>query len=475
MIVQFARRGKGVGSGPIDYLLGKDRSREGATLNQGDPDLVQSLIDSSPYAKKYTSGFLCFSESDLSQELKDRLMADFEKALLPGLDADQYSILWVEHVDKGRLELNFVIPNIELHSGHRLQPYYHSADNPRVDAWRTIKNIELELHDPDDPFNKQVLVSAKDTPPDAKEVQQILTDGLLHLAQSGAIRSRKGVVGALESKGFEIARVTNKSISINNPESGKRNIRLKGLLYEQDFKYGEGLQRAIEEASLRYRATAKKRLQDARATYSRCVESKRAENYRRYPRSAISLESICDENMDLVASDPVISGVSHLRDRLVAGSGDIRKSAEDSSATRDARPDPEENVGAVSVSKPRRTLHRDTQGVYDSGRIRGEQSQQRTVQVGEEVNDRVRETAFARLRYFRSAAQGAAQRVREALQRFGKQIRTEQRGQSEFTQQRDNLDQASRKLSSATPAVGKAIQQEQSIERQKSRGRGFIR
>ncbi|MDG2871353.1 mobilization relaxase, partial [Vibrio parahaemolyticus] len=55
MIVQFARRGKGVGSGPVDYLLGKDRNRERATLNQGNPDLVQSLIDSSPYAKKYTS------------------------------------------------------------------------------------------------------------------------------------------------------------------------------------------------------------------------------------------------------------------------------------------------------------------------------------------------------------------------------------------------------------------------------------
>ncbi|NMU82742.1 hypothetical protein HKB16_07580, partial [Vibrio parahaemolyticus] len=85
----------------------------------------------------------------------------------------------------------------------------------------------------------QELVSAKDTPSDAKEIQQLLTDGLLNLAQSGVIHSRKGVIGALESRGFEITRVTAKSISIKNPESGKRNIRLKGLLYEQDFEYGE--------------------------------------------------------------------------------------------------------------------------------------------------------------------------------------------------------------------------------------------
>ncbi|WP_149022820.1 relaxase/mobilization nuclease domain-containing protein, partial [Salmonella enterica] len=43
---------------------------------------------------------------------------------------NQYSILWVEHQDKGRLELNFVIPNMELQTGKRLQPYYDRADRP---------------------------------------------------------------------------------------------------------------------------------------------------------------------------------------------------------------------------------------------------------------------------------------------------------------------------------------------------------
>ncbi|WP_460182066.1 hypothetical protein, partial [Escherichia coli] len=37
-------------------------------------------------------------------------------------EKNQYSILWVEHQDKGRLELNFVIPNMELQTGKRLQP-----------------------------------------------------------------------------------------------------------------------------------------------------------------------------------------------------------------------------------------------------------------------------------------------------------------------------------------------------------------
>ncbi|MGU0043982.1 hypothetical protein ACVXHA_22160 [Escherichia coli] len=57
----------------------------------------------------------------------------FERVLMPGLEKNQYSILWVEHQDKGRLELNFVIPNMELQSG-KLQPYYDRADRPRIDA-----------------------------------------------------------------------------------------------------------------------------------------------------------------------------------------------------------------------------------------------------------------------------------------------------------------------------------------------------
>nr|MBF4442667.1 mobilization relaxase [Vibrio anguillarum] len=112
MIVKFHARGAGRGSGPVDYLLGKDRARDGATLDRGDPDAIQDLIDSSPYAKKYTSGVLSFEESDLDRATKDKIMSSFEKALLPGLDADQYSCLWVEHRDKGRLELNFVVPNV---------------------------------------------------------------------------------------------------------------------------------------------------------------------------------------------------------------------------------------------------------------------------------------------------------------------------------------------------------------------------
>ncbi|PAT26852.1 hypothetical protein CJ430_30290, partial [Klebsiella pneumoniae] len=54
-------------------------------------------------------------------------------------------------------------------SGKRLQPYFHKADNPRLDAWRTVVNGELKLHDPDDPLNRQAVITPKDLPRGHKE------------------------------------------------------------------------------------------------------------------------------------------------------------------------------------------------------------------------------------------------------------------------------------------------------------------
>lgn len=248
MIVKFHPRGRGGGAGPVDYLLGKDRQREGATVLQGKPEEVRELIDASPYVKKYTSGVLSFAEADLPPGQREKLIASFERVLMPGLDKDQYSILWVEHADKGRLELNFLIPNTELLTGRRLQPYYDRADRPRIDAWQTIVNGRLGLHDPNAPENRRALVTPSGLPKTKQEAAEAITRGLLTLASSGELKSRQDVTDTLEGAGFEVVRTTKSSISIADPDGG-RNIRLKGAIYEQSFNAGEGLRAAIESAA----------------------------------------------------------------------------------------------------------------------------------------------------------------------------------------------------------------------------------
>lgn len=251
MIVKFHRRGVGRGSGAPEYLLGRDGMREDATLLRGDPQEVQDLCDSSFYTKKYTSGVLSFEESNIPESDKQELMDSFESTLMAGLDKDQYSVLWVEHRDKGRLELNFVIPNVELTTGKRLQPYYDRADRPLVDAWKECANVKYSLSDPNDPEKTRFLVTPRNLPQNKLEAAEALNQFVSTGVEGGFIKDRSDIVNALQEQGFTVARQTPSSISIADPDGG-RNIRLKGALYEQNFSVGESPEREYRNAKDHY-------------------------------------------------------------------------------------------------------------------------------------------------------------------------------------------------------------------------------
>ncbi len=85
MIVKIHSRGAGSGSGPVDYLLGKDRQREQARVLRGNPEHVRELIDGCDFARAYTSGVLSFQEPDIADAEKSRLMDEWEHTLLTGL------------------------------------------------------------------------------------------------------------------------------------------------------------------------------------------------------------------------------------------------------------------------------------------------------------------------------------------------------------------------------------------------------
>ncbi len=52
MIVKFHPRGRGGGAGPVDYLLGKDRQRDGASVLQGSRRKSGSLSTPRPTPKR---------------------------------------------------------------------------------------------------------------------------------------------------------------------------------------------------------------------------------------------------------------------------------------------------------------------------------------------------------------------------------------------------------------------------------------
>lgn len=474
MIVKFHARGVGRGSGPIDYLLGKDRNREQATLDRGNPDEIQALIDSSNYAKKYTSGVLSFQEPDLDRDTKDKIMSSFEKALLPGLDSNQYSCLWVEHKDKGRLELNFVVPNIELQSGKRLQPYYDKADRPRINAWKIDMNASLGLHDPDDPINKQISLSVNDLPKNKKAAVQAITDAMLALTGAGEIQTRNDVLTTLEQSGFTIARITPKSISIADPDGG-RNLRLKGALYEQAFRADGYVSQELQAASERYRAASAERIRTAQADYQRCFERKRAENQKRYKRPESTSERIDIKNMVMAGSERDNAVRSVTRRSMVAGKPHQRELAEDQRAEREypstgsqGRKNPDDNLwGEKALVREDKQASRPVWGQQDQGVPLDDTR-------GILNDDRVRKTVAERFRTITTRARETAERFYGFVQRTFKKIRREPNREQTINKQCKQLDDASRTINSFTLVLEKSIS-DKIKKKEASISRGFSR
>ena len=291
MIVDFFRHGSGLSKGCLDYLLGEDREREHAQVLSGDVDLTAQLIDSSPFAKKYTSGCLSFYEHALSDQDKQQIMQNFEECLFPGLDKDQYQILWVQHQDKvnqdtgeTRLELNFVIPNVELSTGKRLQPFYAPVDLDRVDLFKQITNAEHQLYDPDDPNNQQLLINKKNLPKDVKDFKDQLHQRIYQAVVDGKVADRQKLVEWLESNEIKVTRQTQKSISIENPyEGATRPIRLSGEVYEQGFSATGEYRQEVQQRIATYRGTTSERYRANVTDYQRQLEHKSQYHRDRYP------------------------------------------------------------------------------------------------------------------------------------------------------------------------------------------------
>ncbi len=315
MIVQFFRYGNGLSKGPLDYLLGKDRDRDYAKVLQGDVSEVSGLIDTSPYAKKYTSGCLSFYEHDLSDQDKQKIMQDFEQALFPGMDQSQYRVLWIEHQDKlneetgeRRLELNFLIPNVEILTGKRLQPYYDKADRPRIDLFKKITNYEYQLHDADDPLYRQAVTTAKNLPKTVNEIKETLDIEATRAVESGLITDRQSMKKWLLDLGLEVTRETKKSLSIKNPNDDEkaRPIRLTGAIYEQDFRLTETSQQLTIAASERYRREAEQRNQSdiqRYAEYSAKRSTELEQQYRQH-QNGYTAETERSNERDIAADRP---------------------------------------------------------------------------------------------------------------------------------------------------------------------------
>ena len=292
MLVKFFENEKGGGVGSVYYLL-NDRVQEGtARLLRGDKWLTLSLINAIEFKHKVTFGSLNFTEKNLPNNIKTDIMDRFEKMLLAGLERDKnYNILWVEHTDKENLELNFVIPKIELQSLKSLQPYYHKADLSRVDTFKEIINLEYDLSDPNDPARGSRISGSRKKKELFKSIQE-LDEIVQGQVLNGRLNSRDEVIAYLRENGVEVPKVSQEYISVKLPEA-KSNKRLKGAVYNERFTSIKSLEAELDRMETRVREYQRERisnrfprLRELNERLERLCVTKARENNGRFERSS---------------------------------------------------------------------------------------------------------------------------------------------------------------------------------------------
>ncbi|EAI4885913.1 mobilization protein [Campylobacter coli] len=233
MICKFFKTQTGGGVSAINYLLDKRVNQGTAKVLQGDEFLTRELIKSMTQKHKTCVGVLSFEEKNISEELKKEIMESFENTLLTPEMKGRYNILWVEHTDKGRLELNFVIPKIDLESKKAFNPYYHPADKKRIETWGDYINLRYGFTDPKDPAKEQTIQGSKKAKELFKDYE--ILDKILHQQVADeVINSRDELITFLEQNNIEVTRKGKDYLSIKLPES-KKAKRFKGSIYDEQF------------------------------------------------------------------------------------------------------------------------------------------------------------------------------------------------------------------------------------------------
>lgn len=457
MLIKFFKRSpkrtnRGKGGSPrasMNYLLNKPEDK--VRVLQGNPELSVRLAEVMESANPYSVGCLSFEEVDIPEENKKAIMQKFEESFLAGLDAEQYNICWIEHTDKGRLELNFFVPNVELSTGKRLNLYYDRADRHLAESFKKAINLEYGLTSPDDPQKRQTVSIDKSLPKNTKDAVAALNGLIEHEFFQGNIQNRQDMITCFERHGFEISRQGKDYLSIKNKNG--RNIRLKGAFYEQTFR-ADTARRAIAEAEKGTgRESHRGEVEQARERLHKSVGAKLRENRQRFKNSGRESKSriaqaiqatdvLCRGDRNYFGAGGVVSGLSGKRllgqdERVEAVGGAIQSQQSEHGAQQmhDGRPDHQNmRSGRPTIQRPR--VGKQYESFNDKGGLN--EPDYEAVTRGIERTKRDRQERVAR--YYRAAQEehehhrAEARSGIEASQRAIEQVRNRKSGIKELAQ-----------------------------------------
>ncbi|HCE8923068.1 TPA: hypothetical protein NHT52_005777 [Klebsiella pneumoniae] len=284
----------------IEYLLREKNPEQQKDIKILSTTTKQDLINFENYildknkSNPYVCGVLSFEEKTISEELKTKIITEFEDILFAGIQPENRPpVLWVEHNDKGRVELNYLTFN-SLQDRRSYTVYLDKRDRGLVNDYSEIINYENNLSSPfEEKENKNTLVNTPKTniPKDKKEFVEKLNTEILALIINEELDNREEAIKHIENMpGVKINRIRKNQISIKCDFFDDKPIVLKGDIYEEGRNYSD-YRKEYDSKPKRDPQLVEAKLTELKRSFSGRIEKRKIRNRERFKNSQIKNKS----------------------------------------------------------------------------------------------------------------------------------------------------------------------------------------
>jgi Relaxase/Mobilisation nuclease domain len=286
VLAKILKHGSGSGSRALSYLLAdKDHTKKlrenPPELLRGDPETAAALIDSLGFAQRYTSGVLSFTEEDAVllehfPEIRFELIDSFERDfLVPGMDPNRLSMVWIQHRDHDRTELHFVVANVDLETGKRFPAYFDRADRTRLASWQDVENLSRGMDDPRDPDRRRAIDHAKKLPQEKADLAAALEKMIAQKCGRGELEDRAAIVDFIRAKSLEVGRQGKDYITVLCGDGKNDRFRLKGELFSENYRFDRSIRARSEPDGTDRKEDAARRAREAEERLGAAVQRRR--------------------------------------------------------------------------------------------------------------------------------------------------------------------------------------------------------
>lgn len=229
----------GTAQNAVTYLLNSKNRSVDPKILRGNAALTIELSNLSKHKEKITSGVIAFRDNEnVTEEQKENIMNMFEKTFFGNMK-DRTNVLFVEHREKGNIEIHYVINKIDLDTGKSLN-HFHKSKNT-IDLMKEFSAVINHKYGFEQITDKNPLetkysdieikgIKSKSHNFKTLDSKRNIDKALQDLVKDGSIKNRIELIEFLKDNDKELSRIGKDYISIKIEDG--RNIRLKGGIYD---------------------------------------------------------------------------------------------------------------------------------------------------------------------------------------------------------------------------------------------------